>query len=72
MGLSYFTSDETIIEMLPKRRHFVCLPRQKRSRQNFAGQNAKFGRKNMMFWGFIKEPGERKLIEVENRVNSSI
>ena len=26
----------------------------------------------MMFWGFIKEAGERKLMKVENRVNSSV
>ena len=25
-----------------------------------------------MFWGFIKESSERKLIKVENRVNSSV
>ena len=42
------------------------------SRQKYVCQHAKFGGKKMRFWGFIKESGERKLIKVENRVNSSV
>ena len=61
-----------MIELFPKRRNFVRLPKQSGNRQKYVGQHAKFGGKKMMFWGFIKESGERKLIKVENRVNSSV
>ena len=64
-------SDETMIELFPKRRNFVRRPKQSRSLQKYVGQHAKLGGKKM-FWGFIKESGERKLIKVENRVNSSV
>ena len=48
---------ETIIELFPKRRNFVRLPKQSGIRQKYVGQHAKFGGKKM-FWGFIKESGE--------------
>ena len=48
-------SDETMIELFPKQRNFVHLPKQSGIRQKYVGQHAKFGGKKMMFWGFIKE-----------------
>ncbi len=62
-------SDETMIELFPKRRLYLCVP--KKFPPNIA-QHAKFGGKKLMFWGFIKKSGERKLIKVENRVNSAV
>ena len=62
-------SDETMIELFRKRKIFVRLPKQSRSLRKCKGQHGKFGGKKMMFWDFIEESGERKLIKVENRVN---
>ena len=61
-----------MIELFRKRRIFVYLPKQNNSRENYVGQIVKFGRKKKMFWGFIKESGERNLIKVENGFNSSV
>ena len=38
-------SGETMIELFPKRRNFVRLPKQSRSLQKYVGQHAKFCRK---------------------------
>ena len=42
-------SDETMIELFPKRRNFVRLPKQSGIRQKYVGLHAKFGGKKMMF-----------------------
>ena len=63
-------SDKTIIELFPKRGTLSVYPNSVEvckimlvNKLNTVGK---------MFWGFIKEPGERKLIKVKNRVNSSV
>ena len=49
-------SDETMIELFPKRKNFARLPKQSGSRQKYVAQHAKIGGKKM-FWGFIKHDG---------------
>ena len=65
-----FFSDETIIELHPRRRQFVRSPPGKLLDRKYLQNTAKFGAKRIMFWGYIKFTGEKNLVIVTGSLNS--
>ena len=63
-------SDETIMELYPKRREHVRRPQGCALEEKYLTKTAKFGGKRLMLWGYIKSTGERNLVKVEKSINS--
>ena len=63
-------SDETIIELNPNRKIQVRRPPKSAIIPKYCSQYSKFGGKRLMFWGFIKENGEKLLVEVRGTLIS--
>ena len=52
-------SDETIIELHPRRRQFVRRPSGKLLDRKYLQNTAKFVGKRIIFWGYVKFTGEK-------------
>ena len=64
-------SDETIMELYPKRRNYVRRPQGMALHPRYTPKTAKFGGKRLMVWGFITKNGERGIFKVDGRINSA-
>jgi transposase len=63
-------SDETKIEMHPRRREYVRRSRGSRYNDRYTTKTVKFGGKSLMLWGCIRGDGTRMLINCPPRLDS--
>ena len=63
--------DETIVELYSSAKVHVRRPPNMRYHPNYITPTAKFGRKRVMFWGYIKFSGERDIVVIDANNNSA-
>ena len=63
-------SDETKLELCPNTREYVTRPKNKRIDKKYTTKPVKFGKASIMLYGFIKYDGSRKLVQINENLNS--
>lgn len=63
-------SDESSVELHPKRRQYCRRPAGKRLDPRFTQKTVKFGGGKIMVWGYIQYGGARGICRVEGNINS--